>query len=69
MSLIKVDCPIDGCTYSTGDVPESVCVALINAPALQHSNLAQQSSHGSGPKLVRPMVSMGIAMGIGVEHV
>ena len=63
MALIKVDCPIDGCTYTTGEVPEAVCVALLNTHALQHATpTTTATSRVSGPKLVRPMVSNGIAL-------
>ena len=61
--MVKVDFPIDGCSYTTGEVPETVCVALLNTHALQHATTTPTTvPRLSGPKLVRPMVSNGITL-------
>ena len=64
MERINVDCPIDGCRYSTSDVPESIAVTLINTHALSHANPTPTAvnARSVGPKLERLKVSMGIAL-------
>ena len=59
-----MDCLIGGCRYSTGDVPESIAVALINTHALSHANPTPTAvnARSVSPKLERPKVSMGIAL-------
>ena len=63
--FIDVPCPIPECTYSTGPVPETIAVALLNTHALIHT--PGQANAGTlsrtvGPKLDRPRVSMGISL-------
>ena len=63
MSTISIACPIEGCTFSTGDVSEAVAVALLNTHAISHSNSsssARNTTVSTGPKLNRPKVEMGI---------
>ena len=61
MSVLSISCPILGCGFETGEVPESVAVlnmhALIHAPARIHTDTERHN----GPKLDRPRVQMGIS--------
>lgn len=60
---LTINCPIDGCTYSTGMVPEAVAVALLNTHALSHNvPTATPVNRTTGPKLDRPMVEDGISL-------
>ena len=56
MERINVDCPSDGCRYSTGDVPEST------GPYHANPTPTAVNARSVGPKLERPKVSMGIAL-------
>ena len=62
MASIDVKCPLPGCNFSTGEVPE-VAVALLNTHALLHSGSSgATAARGQGPKLERPRVECGISI-------
>ena len=54
MSTISVQCPISGCEFSTGDVPEAIVVVLLNTHTTPSTTTVSRSSFG--PKLDRPKV-------------
>ena len=57
----EIQCPIEGCDFSTGERSEAVAVALLNAHMVSHP--AGPAPHVTrGPKLERPKVSSGIAL-------
>ena len=63
MSMISVQCPISGCDFVTGEVPEAIAVALLNTHAISHANGANNSlSRSHGPKLDRPKVDSSISL-------
>ena len=62
MANLEIRCPIDGCQYATGSVPESVAVVLLSTHAISHTSSQNVSSVQSGPKLERPKVMLGISM-------
>ena len=59
---LDVKCPILGCGFATGEVPEAIAVALLNMHAMVHSgsSASNTTSRQSGPKLERPRVESGI---------
>ena len=52
-----VECPVDGCTYNTGDVQPVVAAALITAHALNHKAPAEPVLVAWVEKVKRPSVS------------
>ena len=63
MATMDVQCPIDGCTFSTGDVSEAIAVPLINTHAISHtSHTVANPARSRGPKLERPKVDIGVSM-------
>ena len=62
MADIDIKCPISGCDYSTGCLPQAVAVVLLSTHAISHNQQPTTSRAASGPKLDRPKVSLGISM-------
>ena len=63
MVTMDVQCPIDGCTFLTGDVSEVIAVALINTHAISlTSHTVANPALCSGPKLERQKVNIGVSM-------
>ena len=64
MAAIEVKCPLNGCEYSTGAVPEAVAVALLNMHAISHNAVSGTNAVAKtlGPKLERPKVDVGISL-------
>ena len=63
MTTIDVKCPIPGCEFSTGIVPEAVAVAVLNAHVLVHSSPSNGTNQQTrGEKLIRPKVECGITI-------
>ena len=64
MSTFTVECPIDGCQFSTSNVPEAIAVALLNTHALVHStgSAANASTHLQCPRLDRRRIDMGVSL-------
>ena len=54
---MAVECPVDGCTYNTGDVQPVVAAALITAHALNHKAPAEPVLAARVEKVKRPSVS------------
>ena len=51
-----VKCPIEGCSYDTGEADPAVIVALLNLHALSHTKPTLPSQ----PKLDRPKIDIGV---------
>ena len=63
MATIDVKCPLPGCTFSTGVVPEAIAVAVLNAHTLVHSAPSGVIGNASrGPKLDRPKLECGVTI-------
>ena len=54
--MTTLECPVPGCTYSTGEKTENVAVTLLNAHMVVHTHPQ------SGPKLKRPSIEAGVSM-------
>ena len=54
--MTTLECPVPGCTYSTGEKTENVAVTLLNAHMFVHTHPQ------SGPKLKRPSIEAGVSM-------
>ena len=39
MTTTNVQCPINGCQFSTGETSEAIAVALLNTHAISHTRL------------------------------
>ena len=53
----SVNCPIDGCTYSTPDVDAAIIAALINAHATTHAQPTSATAATHTEKVKRPQVT------------
>lgn len=62
----KMDCPIEDCSYSTGDQTEPVAIAYLNAHMYAHMQPTKQQPAASvvrsGPRLDRPTIETGVSM-------
>ena len=70
MVLIDVACPIDGCGFNTGEVPDNVAVALLTTHTTIHASPPTDStvlSANSGPKLERPKLIVAFPWKIGMS--
>ena len=56
--MVKVSCPVSGCTYETEDAPSEIIIQLLNLHAPQHAST--QITASKGPKLMRPTIDMGV---------
>ena len=61
MANIDIKCPIAGCDFSTGLLPEAVAVVLLSTHAISHKQ-SNTANVPMGPKLDRPRVELGISM-------
>ena len=58
MPIVK--CPIEGCTYETGDVDATIVVGLLDIHKLVHSNATSNNTNKQrAPKIERPKISDG----------
>ena len=56
----SIDCPIEGCQYSTGDVDPQVAATLLNLHCKDHTGVAAPpANRQKAPKLARPTISAG----------
>ena len=55
----NIDCPINGCTYSTGDVDAAVAAALLMVHNNAHTSTNVAASKQKAPKIQRPSISRG----------
>ena len=55
----SIDCPIGGCTYSTGDVDPAIAAALLTVHNNIHVGAAAPTTKQKAPKLARPTISGG----------
>ena len=62
MVNLEIQCPIEGCSYATGNVPEAVAVVLMSTHAISHSQATNISHSHTGPKLDRPKIGLGSSM-------
>ena len=61
-ATINVDCSIDGCSYSTGEVSESIAVVLLSTHVIIHTNQSTVMCCTLKPKLDRPKVNGGTCL-------
>ena len=61
MANIDIKCPIAGCDFSTGLLPEAVAVVLLSTHAISHKQ-SNTANVPMGPKLDRPRVELGISL-------
>ena len=78
MATIAMNCPLDGCDYTTGEHSEPVAIAYFNAHLIEHQRpqqvqttapvlnnqqvAATSSGSRNGPKLDRPNIAAGVSM-------
>ena len=60
----EIECPINGCSFTTGERSEAVAVALLNAHMVSHTSSPAPTPVKAkrGPKLDRPKVTCGISL-------
>ena len=59
--MVVVDCPVDGCDYSTQDVSEALAIALLTIHGPTHTAHTPEPLPVKGPRLERPQVNVGIS--------
>ena len=63
MADIDIKCPIAGCDYATGCLPQAVAVVLLSTHAISHNQQPATTQRlVAGPKLDRPKVALGVSM-------
>ena len=58
--MVKLQCPIPGCTYETVDGTEGIAIALLAAHTPVHTSAA--ATYATGPKLERPRLNASITL-------
>ena len=58
--MVKLQCPIPGCTYETVDGTEGIAIALLAAHTPVHTSAA--ATYATGPKLERPRFNASITL-------
>ena len=58
--MVKLQCPIPGCTYETVDGTEGIAIALLEAHTPVHTSAA--ATYATGPKLERPRLNASITL-------